>query len=61
MVKYIPPAPLRKTSMAENIVTKDVYTWGSILSIPPNEITFNNQERCGDENWVSARSMLENV
>lgn len=48
----------RKTSMAENVLTKDGYMWDSSLDIPPNETIFNNQEWCGGENWVSARSVL---
>lgn len=61
-----PPTPTLATSgskatKAENILAKDVYTWGHSLSIPPNEITFHNLERCGGENCVSARSMVENV
>lgn len=52
MVKYIIlPLPLpangRKTSLAENISAKDIYTWGSSLDIPPNKITINNQEKWG--------------
>lgn len=66
MVKYIilpPPLPEngRKTSLAEDIQDKDIYTWGSSLDIPPNKITINNQENCGGENWSSDRSMLENA
>lgn len=65
-VKYIIltlplPANGRKTSMAENIQAKDIYTRGSGSDIPPNKITINNREKCGGENRSSDRSMLENV